>query len=231
MIRSPRRASALVWSLLLTALAGCGDLTPLTPIEDPSGNGETAYDLDLELPEQLDPVPNKTSPYVSSLRLYIAVEDARDDRVRLGKLTGGPAPISVVGSGMLPPVFVGQVVAKALADDGMTLVDREDTANRVLRFRVVRFFTEKQNMYHGEVEAIAEVLDSKKQVIAGIKAMGSARQCCRFTVSNFREVFARATMDMARNVLENGEIQAALNVQTDTARPPAPADAADAGAI
>ena len=200
---------------LLGAVAACGPT--LLPVADPSANGELVYNLELGLPEQLEPSPMKTAPYTPSLRLYVApVEDARDDRTRLGELTGtgGATPVPILGSGMAPPVFVARVVAKEIADVGIVLVEHEEGANRVLRIRLVRFFTEERNMYHSEVRAIVEVLDSNKQVLATVLAMGSSRVFGRsLSVDDFRQVFAEATLDMAANVIDNGRIQAALDMR------------------
>lgn len=202
--------------------AGCGQT--LLPVEDPSGSGNLVYRLDLRLPEKLDPVPMKTSPYGPGLRLYLApVEDARDDRTRLGELTGGSPPVPILGSGMPPAIFVGQVFATELAEAGIVLVDREDAANRVLRLRLVRFFTEEHNMYHAEVRAIAEVLDADQKVIAAITAAGSWRLFGRsLSLDDYCEVFGQATMEMASNVLGNGRIQGALEVPANAVSQAAP---------
>jgi len=229
--RSILPVSALGVLPLLAAATACGPT--LLPVADPSGNGELVYDLELGLPRQLDPAPLRTAPYAPGLRLYLeAVEDARDDRTRLGELTGGATPIPVLGSGMPPPVFVGQVFAKEIAASGIVLIDHEEGANRAIRMRLVRFFTEEHNMYHAEVRATVEVLDPSKQVLATVLAMGSSRVFGRsLSVEDFREVFGEATLDMASNVLDNGRIQAALDVRPDGGSAPRALRAAEGGAL
>lgn len=228
MRRSLAGAAALGWAL--SASVGCGPT--LMPVEDPSGSDSPVYSLDLGWPEKVETLVLKTSLYAPALRLYFApVEDARDDRTHLGELTGGSAPAPIVAAGMPPSVFVAQVVAKELADSGITLVGRDDAPNRILRVRLVRFFTEEHHMYHGEVRATAEVLDSTRQVLAAITATGSARLFGRSrSVEDYREIFARATTDMVKNVLENERIQAALDVRGNAASSPPVLRAADGGA-
>jgi hypothetical protein len=202
--------------IIAGAAGGCGQT--LLPADDPTNVDGVAWRLDLALPDRLETMLPKTSPYSPNLRLYLAhVEDVRDDRVHVGVTVGEGAPAPILASGMSAPEFVGRVVAKELAGAGTTLVGRENDANRVLRLRLIRFFTEEGNFYRGEVRATAEVSDSSGHVLVAIGVAGTARQFGRSLLeADFREVLARASMDMAKSLVENGQIQRALDLRNDT---------------
>jgi hypothetical protein len=129
----------------LGAANGCGE--PELVADDGLKNRA----LLLALPENADDdVAADTVPYFPALRLYVApIEDAREDRARIGEEEDAAPPKSVVASGMAPTDFVAAMLAKQLAAAGIRPVDREEQANRILRVRLVTFFTREETLRGG----------------------------------------------------------------------------------
>jgi hypothetical protein len=113
---------------------------------------------------------------------------------------------------MSPADFVRTALARELAEAGLAVPPREDAANFVLHMRLVHFFVEEGNTYHGDVRATVEVRDASGAVKFGAAISGTAVQWGRsLSDENYREVLTRASLDLTKNLLENAQFQAALS--------------------
>jgi hypothetical protein len=74
------------------------------------------------------------------------------------------------------------------------------------------------------------VNDAAGRTLAAIVVTGLSSQAGRFTVQNYREVFARASADAARKLFEDGSVRAALVVPSDAERTDPPGAYGRAGA-
>ena len=184
---------------------GCDSYYPSTP------GGDGVFRVSLALPQSLPSVAPRSFPYAPAVHLFVApIDDARDDLSRIG-VNVEHAPIPVVSADVSPAEFLRHAVERELADAGLALVVREDAANFVLRVRLIRFFVEEGNTYHGEVRAAFELHDASGVVLYGAAVSGEARQWGRsLSEENYREVFTRASLDATKNLLEDARFQAAF---------------------
>jgi hypothetical protein len=207
------RALFLISSLVIGAVGvGCAEGVSENGSGPMSAESGGAFRLNLGLPAKLRSTVPKSYPYAPALRLFVLpVEDGRGDTTQIGVNTERTAPIPIVASGMAPPEFVGRVVGSALSDAGLQVVPSADGANRILRLRLIHFYTQEGFRYHGEVRAVAEVRDAGGNVLFSVAVAGIASTWGRsLSEENYREVFGAASMDMAKSLLENGQFQSAL---------------------
>jgi hypothetical protein len=169
-----------------------------------------------ELPIPLDvaatgPAPGAV-PYVEGLRLYVEpAEDERPDKARVGANREEATAVAIVADPREPSAFVTRIVRTALRDSGVHLVRNADSANRVLRMRLRRFFTEETSTYHADVGVIAEVFDSDGHVLFSSMVSGTAHQWgLSLSPDNYDEVFSRAVFDMGKNLMLQADFQRAL---------------------
>ncbi len=160
--------------------------------------------------------------YSPALRLYVEpVVDEREDKTRIGVNSEHPPEVPILASPeMSPGDFVGKVVVNQFAVSGVKTVADVASANRVLRLRLTRFFTEEGGTYQSEVAATAEVRGLDDKVLFSFAVTGSAKKWgSSLEADNYNEVFSSAAFDFAKNLVELADFQKAVDVG---AAPPAP---------
>jgi hypothetical protein len=162
--------------------------------------------------------------YSPALKLYVEpVVDERDDKTRIGVNNERAPEVPILASPeMAPGAFVGQIVVSQFATSGVKTVPDVASANRVLRLRLTRFFTEEGGTYQSEVGATAEVRGLDDKVLFSFAVTGSAKKWgSSLEADNYNEVFSSAAFDFAKNLVELADFQKAVDVGAAPVSPPA----------
>jgi hypothetical protein len=172
----------------------------------------TVLSIPLDVAASPDQLP--VVHYSESLRLYVMpVADERSDKDHVGANKESDPAVPVVAAKTQPTDFVARIVSSELSSGGVKIASDPGGANRALRIRLQRFYTEETGTYASEVTAVAEVLDDKQQVVFSATVTGTGKQWGRsLNADNYDEVFSRATFDMAKNMLTQPDFQKALDV-------------------
>ncbi len=164
------------------------------------------------------------------VRIFVdPVEDERQgDKALIGAYTEHVPPTAIVTVDMKPAAFVQRILDMNLSVFGATLASRSETANRRLRVKLTRLFTEGTFKYVTKVTGLVEVRDAADRVLLTRAFAGAADQLGReLNEDDYCEVTSRATFDFADNIITDPDFLRALDVGGD-APAPAPAGKQDA---
>jgi hypothetical protein len=150
--------------------------------------------------------------YANSITVYLEpVADERDDKTRVGVNRQEQPEVPVTSPGKQPGDFVSAILTTELTNRGVKIVPDAASAERVLRIHLKQFFAEETPDYKADVSVLAEVIDPKQQVLLSTLFGGAAKQWGRsLAQDNYDEVLSRATLDLAKTMLEQPDFVKAM---------------------
>jgi len=139
------------------------------------------------------------------------VNDARDQKDKVGENLENKAPIPVLAGNVEPTQFVHDTAHDLLRRAGLQVSDDQAAADRLLVTDLQHFWAKETNTYESEVRATITVQDKGGRQLWKGTINGTAERFGRsLKAENYQEVFSDAMVDLVQNLLGNPGFRAAL---------------------